>query len=360
MTTLTRISTHSIDPGAMGVELSWSFGYGDAEAVTVPRSVVKAILEMAGFEPALYLEEMDPSNALKRAALLAPRRKKTSIKELARPNRDAPRVWGIYTRVAKDGESGDGWVMGARVRAVGDRVVAAPPEGEHSYTSMVAKEIALTMERRANSLLGNVFNGDLSAMLTAVGASLGWINRRRNSGGVYFMHAGRSAERFVKLLLDIKAETESHHPSRQFVPEIVEVFPKPLTKATIADAATYHFESKIDKLVGDLRKAADLGKMRESTMDKRMIEIDALMVQAEEYRSILAEGSTAIADRLSECRKHFATGVAEGCEALERELAEFDKLAPPTPPVTLAIDVPEPVEEPTAEVDADPFADIAV
>lgn len=250
--------------------------------------------------------------------------------------------------------------MGARVRAVGDEVVALPPEGDADMLA-AAKESAETMERQANSLLTNCFNRDLGIMLTAIGADLGWISRRRNSGGVYFMPRDVRAERLVKLLLDLKAETASHHASRQFVPEIVEVFPRPLTQSTIADAATHHFESKISNLVDQLRKAADTGKMRETTMDKRVNEIDALMAQAEEYRSILDQGATTLKARLADTRKLFLGGIAEGCDALGKEFAAFDKIAPPAPAKEApapakAAPTPEAAPAPAPATEADPFA----
>lgn len=350
-----RIRTATIDTDAMGVELSWAFGNSDNEAVTIPRPVVGAILVANSFSTD-YLSELTPSDALKRAAELAPNRKALSVKELARPNSDSPRVFGIYCRVAVPGERGDTWVMGARVRAVGDEIVAMPPEGAADML-MAARPAAETMERQANALLTNVFNQDIGMMLTSIGRDQGWISRRRNSGGVYYMQTGARAEAFVALLLDLKAETASHHISRQFIPEIIEVFPRPLTQATIADAATHHFEAKITTLVDQLRKAADNGKMREGTMDKRVAEIDALMVQAEEYRTILDQGATELRSRLNDVRTHYRTAIAGGCEALESELAAFDAIAPPAPKATptpaKVAPTPAPVEAPAQ---ANPFA----
>lgn len=351
-----KLTTAVIDRDAMGVELSWAFGYGNAEDVTIPRTVIEAILASNGFLTTC-LETLDPSDALKRAAKLAPSSKGISVKELARPNSDSPRVYGIYTRGTVEGESGDTWTMGARVRAVGDEVVSLPPEGKDGMLSIAAAGVAQTMERQANELLRNAFNQDISCVLVSIGQGLGWISRRRNSGGVYYMPSGANAERFVKLLLDIQAETASHHASRQFVPEILEVFPRPLTQATIADAATHHFEVKINTLVDQLRAAADTGKMRESTMGKRVDEIDALIVQAEEYRSILAEGATELKARLDETRRFFMRGLAGGCDALSKEFAAFDRIAPPAPKAVPApaAPTPEPTPAHAPVVEADPF-----
>jgi hypothetical protein len=334
----TTINAHrivtAIDPNAMGVELSWSFGYGSAEAVTIPRNVAERIIERNGFTPAVHLPRMDASRALKQAAKLAPKSKTLVVKELARPNSDSPRVYGVYTRTARDGEKGDGWTMGARVRAVGDCVNWLPPEGTHEYGSKEAKRVAQEMNRRANLLVDNVFNQDLSNAFTSIGSELGWINRRRNSGGVYYMNNSRSAATLVRLLLDFKAETASQHPSRHFVPEIIEVYPQPLAKATITAAATYHFDARIRTLVEQLKKAATEGTMRDKTLTARADEAQRLIDQAAEYQELLAGGAKEIAEKLDIVRTYYTTGLVQGCEALKAELDAFDKLMPSIPEIT--------------------------
>lgn len=333
-----------ISADAMGIEVSWSFGYGSADDVQMPRELLERTCSRHGFA-GVSQEPLTPIKALKRAVQLAPKRESHAIKQLARPNKDTPAAMGVYMRNAQEGEGGDEWTMGARVRVAGDELVALPPEGEqHMHTG--AEAIATDLAHTGNALINTAFNVDISVALVDIGNRCGWINRRRNSGGVYYLQSGSKAEQFVQLLRTLGAHTASLHPSHQFIPEIVEVFPRPLSQATISDAAGHHFETKIDSLLKQLKQAADDGKMRSGTMEKRADEIDALMKQAADFQALLDDAGADIKARLRQLKRVFTTGIQSGVEALGEAFAFVDGVPQQAVPVS------EPAPEPTPVVEA--------
>ena len=250
-----------IDSSAIGVELSWSFGDGDAEAVTISRDTMRKLLTTHGFDPDL-VGEFSEDLALRKALHTVKGRSKTIVvQELRRPNRDTPRAFGIYKVIAKEGEKGDAVIMGARVRCESQRVVCLPPEGDSCFADAICKKVGDEMARIANSLLDNVINWGISEILTAIGwTCLGWISRRRNSGGVYFASSCSVTERFVALLQDIEgvshvfAEGKRGPSNYHFIPEVMEVYPKPLAMSMWKQSATAQYEAQTAQLIKDLEK----------------------------------------------------------------------------------------------------------
>jgi len=273
-----------IDKAAIGIEVSWSFGFGDAEAVSLPREAVRGAVVTNGFSGKL-IDELSPNTALRKAMILVKGRSQTIvIQELRSPNKDTPMSVGIYQVQPQEGERGDNVVCGARVRVTGSDIEALSPEGAAwiPECETVARELA----RIANSLFTNVVNRDISAILTAIGWDHSWITRRRNSGGVYFMPAGPSAERFVSLLQDLESLTVNSARQYQFVPQIMEVYAKPLTLAMWAHSAKDQYDAQVEELVAQLKKVS-ADSTRESTLEKRADDCDRLIAQAETHRLFL-------------------------------------------------------------------------
>lgn len=118
-----------IDSDAIGVEVSWGFGFGDALAVTLRRYDVAEALVRHGFDPNL-VDEMTEDMALRKAQhTVKGRSKEIVIQELRRPNKDTPRAFGVYKVTGKEGESGDDVTMGARVRCGAGEVVWSAARG---------------------------------------------------------------------------------------------------------------------------------------------------------------------------------------------------------------------------------------
>lgn len=316
-----------IDNSAIGIEVSWSFGFGDAEAVSLPRADVRAAITSNGFSGKL-IEDLAPNTALRKGLLLVKGRSKTIvIQELRRPNKDTPMSVGIYQVQPETGESGDNVVCGARVRVQGDAIEALPPEGRDwiPECETVANELA----RMANNLLTNVVNRDISDALTSIGWEHAWITRRRNSGGVYFMPSGPSAERFVSLLQDIQALTAGSARQYQFVPQIMEVYAKPLTLSMWSHSARDQYDAQVDELVVQLKKVS-ADSTRESTLEKRADDCDRLIAQAESHRLFLQEHVEVLSVELRRVQAEFRKKLEEARGEAQKAFDAVDAATPKT------------------------------
>lgn len=317
-----------IDPDAIGVEVSWSFGCGDADAVRLPRDVVINVLgecDLGGAD--LYIPEKDSGDALKHAAKICRPGKHHIVRELERPRKDTPRAIGVYKVAAVEGESGDDVTCGARVRCE-PRAVCLAPEGGAADDGCM--RIGQRVADAANDLLDNAYNKDLSEMLLAIGDDLNWISRRRNKGGVYFVLARTEyermmAERFVRLLKGLEA-LSALEDCEQFRAEIVEVYPKPLAMGTITEAARSSFEASIDRMTRELDRMTADGKMRETTIGRRADECDELIRRAEQYRFFLEGAVDKLAGRLGKIRDRFSAELSEAAESAKADINAIDDI----------------------------------
>jgi hypothetical protein len=169
-------------------------------------------------------------------------------------------------------------------------------------------------------------NVDLSMALSTIGADLGWVSRRRNSGGVYLMLSGEDTdtERFVRVLKGLEALTAELPRWEQFIPQIQEVYPKPLTMDSWAGSTEDAFQGEIDRLVKELGRMQADGNMRDKTIEARADECDAIMAKAERYRSFLSGKVETIAASLSDLRDKFRHGLDEEVAKIGGALADMD------------------------------------
>ena len=322
--------TNLIDSEAMGVEVSWSFGFGDAEAVQLDRVVVLRMLSTWGFNQD-YLKALTPEDALKRAAeTVKGRGQKIVIKKMKRAKGTALSM-GVYEVIAKEGEGGDKFVCGARTRIQpGGDVRAMLPEnydklGGTTTGQARCMEIADEISRIANMLTRTAFNLDISMMLVTIGhAEMNWISRRKNGGGVYYISNGKRAERFVGLLKHLEDATSGQAPSSRFYPQLTEMYPKPLALGTWRQAAGTQFSNRTSALVAAL-KVMGAGKMREKTVTKHMNECDRILAEAEEHRMFLAEGVEDIAEQINAIKAGFVAGNAENIQAIDVLFADVER-----------------------------------
>ncbi len=335
MTNASNTSAPLIDPDAIGVEVSWSFGDGDAEAVTMPRPTLAVLLTKHGFDPGLVPEVSEDLALRKARHTVKGRSKEIVIQELRRPNKDTPRAFGIYKVIAKQGESGDDVKMGCRVRCAAQHVVCLPPEGE-DQSDPVCEKVGQELARISNSIIDNVINGGISDALVSIGWSLGWISRRRNSGGVYFASSSPSTERFVALLQDIAKESEALAANKRnarnfyFIPQAMEVYAKPLTMGMWKDSAKDQYEQQTSQLLKDLQQMQGTGgdKMRDKTVQARADECDRLMRLAESHRLFLEGAVDQISHELTQLKNGFQKRIDEN--AVEAKAA-FDAIDQATP-----------------------------
>lgn len=328
-----------IDPAAIGVELSWSFGDGDAEAVTMPRETLRVLLAKHGFAPEL-VGEMSEDLALRKAAHTVKGRSKTIVvQELRRPNKDTPRAYGVYRVVGHVGERGDDMIMGARVRCEGQHVLCLPPSGDACFADHDCQRVGSELARIANSLIHNVINWGISDVVVNIGrVLLGWISRRRNSGGVYFASTNDVTERFVALLQGIETESQTiaarpgeHNPDdHRFVPEIMEVYPKPLAMDMWKSSAKAQYEQQTQQLLNDLHKmqGKDGDKMRENTVATRAAECDRLISLAEGHRLFLESAVYGITAALAEIREGFQKRIDDNKDEAKAAFDAIDKAVP--------------------------------
>ena len=336
------IMSNIIDSQAMGADFCWSFGDGDARACMLPREAVRAVFVENGFDPAL-IEDVDASEAIRRAAGVASKSKRIKIIQMDRPNRDTPRAFGIYQVTPIEGESGDSIICGARVRVTsGTSAVCLPPMyGSEIEACMV---VGREMVNIVSELCENVYNRDVSQALVAAGNQMGWLGRRRNKGGCYYLNRP-SAERFAQLLKAIERMTSAHPRAHQFIPHITEQYDRPLTVASWSGAAQDHYASKVQGLVGDLDKLFVDGKMRDSTIIKNRDACDKLLTEAISYRQFMKGQLNPLEDRLKAIRGAFNKALIEGNSAIESDLREIEKLVGIGTPKKV-----EPVAAPPEEV----------
>ncbi len=330
-----------IDTQAMGADFCWSFGDGDARACMLPREDVRAVFAENGFDHTL-IEDMDAAEAIRRAEKVVSKTKHIKIIQMDRPDRDTPRAFGIYQVTPKEGESGDDIVCGARVRVQsGTSAICLPPASSDEIEACMV--VGRSMVTIVSELCDNVFNRDVSEALIAVGHQLGWLSRRRNKGGCYYLNR-YSAERFAKLLKALERMTAMNPRSGQFVPHITEQYDRPLTVASWSGAAQDHYAAKVSGLVSDLDKLFIGGKMRDGTIAKNRDACDALLKEAISYKRFMQGQLNPLEDRLHAIRDAFSKALVEGNEAIESDLRDIEKLVgigipkkaapvPPVPPV---------------------------
>ena len=312
-----------LDTQAMGADFCWSFGDGDARACMLPRQDVRNVLHENGFDPAL-IEDVDAPEAIQRAAKVVAKRKHIKVIQMDRPNKDTPRAFGIYQVIPQDGESGDQIICGARVRVeTGYSVVCLPPEDRSEIPACM--EVGESMVRIVNELVNNVFNRDVSQALLSIGNKMGWLSRRRNKGGCYYLNRN-SAERFAKLLKSIGRMTNGRDRDSQFIPHITEQYDRPMTVASWSGAARDHYTGKTQKLVTDLDRLFKDGKMRDATMEAKRDECDAILAEAMQYKMFMKGQLNPLQDRLTKIRAAFDKARNEGNEAIERDLGAIQSM----------------------------------
>ena len=312
-----------IDPQAMGADFCWSFGNGHASACMLPREDVRAVFVENGFDPAL-IEDMDASEAIRRAERVVPKSKHIKIIQMDRPDKDTPRAFGIYQVTPVEGESGDAVVCGARVRVhTASSAVCLPPASSDEIEACM--DAGRAMVSIVSDLCDHVYNRDLSQALIAVGHSMGWLSRRRNKGGCYYLNR-ENAERFAKLLKALERMTNTNPRAGQFIPHITEQYDRPLTVESWSGAAKDHYEAKVKGLVGDLDKLFVGGKMRDGTITKNRDACDALLKEAATYKRFMRGQLGPLEARLTAIRGAFSKALLEGNEAIESDLREIEKL----------------------------------
>jgi hypothetical protein len=245
----------------------------DAERIRIPRADLRAAFESEGFGEYVP-SEIEARSALSRAAG-KPVPRDIILEAFVRPNKDTPHAIGVYKKEPGSDESGDKFVCGARVRvAAGDTVIALSPEGGFSEPSCF--EVAERIARDARELLTFAETTDVtSAAIAVLTGPLSAIPMRKR-GGVYFLRpaAGEAWQRLAAKLLPFGFVDLSY----------------PMADDQRSTKATGHMvKASLESDLAALRKelAGLNDKTRESTVERRVADCDALVAKSELYADIL-------------------------------------------------------------------------
>lgn len=277
-------------PTFMGVEVNWSFGDGDGVAVKIPREQVRDELVKAGFQRALVMPDEahqtsdDPKpitivEAMRTTARLGFGR--VQVDKLRAPNPDTPAAFSFKIQEKGDGEKGDQFPMGARVRVdphTGE-AVALPPEGQTQFTIDVCRKAAKRFANIANMMVSHATNRDLSQALLDAVCRVDGIGRIRNRGGSYMIpdDVDGNLDRFVDLLDAIRDATADAGLSHRFIPDVEPKYSDPLSVAMWQRRAVEDFATDIEKLIADLQTANDPAQnMRTGTIEARRDQVISL------------------------------------------------------------------------------------
>lgn len=285
----------------VGDLISWDFG---DNAFSVPRARVREVFERFGFHDCVEaVDEIDPGTALGwtlRSGAGVKKGRGIVIDALDAHRKDTPAAVAIYRKETKQGESGDDWVGGARVRIdpTSNRAVALPLEGQ-SWSDERTAKIAEQVAERANEFIVNVMNTELSLALTAAGRQILWAPFRRKKGGAWFVYADNAA--VFRGLLDELEKFGGFEPTIE--PQFVDGEGR--VERNVKRASEYTLEKELVRLKTDLDKAQKDG-MRPSALERRVAECDELLARADLYKSMLREAADGIAKRIDGLKKNFA------------------------------------------------------
>lgn len=244
----------------------------DAERIRIPRADLRAVFAAEGFEDHV-VSEVSPQTALSRAAG-KPVPRDIIIETFVRPNKDTPHAIGIYLKTPGQDESGDTFVCGARVRVAADTVLALSPENGQSEPKCF--EIAERIAKDARELITYAETTDVtSAAVSVLTNALSGVAMRKR-GGVYFLRpsSGVTWQRLADKLLPFGFVDLSY----------------PIADDQRTTKATGHMvKASLESDLAVLRKElGDLNdKTRESTIERRVADCDALVAKSELYADIL-------------------------------------------------------------------------
>lgn len=296
------------EEGYLGDLVAWTFGdAAEGKEFAVKRERVRQIFLDHGFDP----DEVLMGGEAGRMLAWAPRSggiklgKGQFVKELARPNKDTPLALGVYERTAIKGEAGDDWQPGARVRIVNDIAVAMSPEGEPAIAGCLKK--AEEIAARANFLVENVCNQELSAALVRAGQDCRWAQFRRGTGGAYWVPP-YTAERYRGLLDALEKERGG------FWPIVQPLFgdSEGRTGANVNAAAVAAIVAELAEVSADLERCDEL---KQKTLEARVDRCRQIVLRANLYAVALKGDLAKIVGQVEAVSSKYAALIDYASEA---------------------------------------------
>lgn len=263
----------------------------NATGVDMSRELAREIFESEGFGH--LAPTIEPASALTRAGNEVPKASKILVRAFARPRKDSPIALGFYVQEARDGESGDGYTCGARVRITSMKgAIALPPEAADSIDTAIAQ--AEQAAKRANHIMQNAQTVDVSTALIAAVKELGAIPLR-DRGGFYLVPVS-ACDKWRRFTAKFSAHG--------IEPITIEMHDAPSNVKAAASAVRGSLESEIAELTTDLEKAETEG-MKTGSIERRVKMCEDLTAKAELYRNVLQDAASGIAARLASLRAGF-------------------------------------------------------
>lgn len=279
--------------GYLGDLVSWSFGRFIAS-----RTAVRQAFERNGFAACLDYDLSAPERALSTATRSGVRYGEDHVaRKLERPNKDTPAAFGVYVKQPRDGEAGDDWVCGARVRidAHSGLAVSMAPEGKPALAGCMA--VAGQIADRCNELIANVENDELSKAVVAAGRSVNWANFRK-AGGAYWVPSF-GAPRLRALFDEIER-------LGQFAPTLQPLFADDggRTARNVGTAAEDAIKGELDELVAALAEA-DSGELGTRGVKSRIAHCQEVLIRCEAYREALASKADVMGKSIADIMAKF-------------------------------------------------------
>lgn len=305
--------THPTATGYLGDLVAWDIEADDG--FSHRRNVVADLFERHGFYD-LVVRHRDPGSTLHAAIAGVVKGRGIVVKSIDRKRSDTPACLGVYRKVSNQGEVGDDWHKGARVRvdSTTDLAVALPFEGQQ-VADPACLAVAEKIAGKANELYRSICNVELSTALCEAGRSVMWAAYRRKLGGVWFVYAAH-AQRFRALLDDLE-KLGGFYPIVQ--PVFVDSDQR--SAGNVARASEGVLDKALAELEADLTKATAEG-MSDAAIERRVAECAELVSRAELYGSLLAEKADDIAAKVAKIRAGFEQQLSTAGDGFFDEVLE--------------------------------------
>lgn len=317
---------------------------------SVPRALARGIFETHGYGELLPAEPR-ANTILKRSSREGSTPRHMVCRSFVSPNSDTPESIQIL-RVSGSGETGDNFDCLARVRiayrtdpTTGEAVpfaVAKPPEWQAEFRNREARDRAIWIATRCNTLLHEAHNKDIGFWLRAMFAGIG-AAQSLGGGNSYYVPAAL-CDRLHGFMSAIATQLGVY-----YVRDPKTTLGASHDRAVMAQAVVSSLQDDIAELKDELTKAVDKsGGSRKRSASEAFWggKADELRSKIELYRAIVKK--TAL-DELDDCaelyRQHFTTLLDGGKVAWGDGGDEGDEGGGETIPISPASEPPSTPEQ---------------
>lgn len=288
----------------------------DAEAIKIPRADLKHIFEEQGFHGFVH-ETLDIETAIGRAKG-RPLPKGMRVDMFQKHNDDTSVAFGVYKKQHGQGESGDAFLCGARIRVEQGIAVAHAPEGMMAEPQCL--EVATRIAKDANELVTFAETVDVTTAAKDVVMTELHGLAMKSRGGLYFVRP-MAGEQWQKL-------------AEKLSPFGFVDLGFPMTEGVAAQRAAHHaVKTGLEQKLAELRdKVAHFDdKTRASNVQSRIADADALVSEVTLYAEILGDWTAKLTASVATV-KACALRAADGDFTFHGDLDEDEDEAPAATP----------------------------